>query len=111
MHTHIHSTLYKPLPRAISQNYAYFRVQTGKISNNSKVVLRLGCDSKKLVVYVNSQKCEFIGECTIEKEYHDGIIQEFEITEYNQFEQIIEIKCEEKTLLDYIEIMVIPAGN
>lgn len=108
---YLYSTLYKPLPREISQNYSFFRVQTGKISDNSKVILRLGCDSKKMTVYVNSQKCEFLGECEIEKEYHDGIIQEFQITGYNQLEQIIEIKCQEKSMLNYIEIMVVPLGK
>ena len=105
---YIHSTLYTPLPRELSEHYTFFRVQTGFIEEGSKVTLKLGCDSKKLTVFVNSTNCKITGDGEIEKEYYDGTIQEFEIVNYNQLEQIIEIKCDEKALLEYIEITVVP---
>ena len=111
---YIHSTLYRPLPVQLcdgylSGGYKYIRIQTGKISEGAKVILRLGCNKKLEKVYVNSAPCVFAGTVKIEPEYFDGDIQEFEITKYNQTQQMVEIKSEEDgAVLSYAEIRVIP---
>ena len=108
---YLHTSLYRPLPLTLAfgylmGDYKYLRIQTGKITDGSKVVLRLGCNQKLTDVYVNGAKCEFIGMCEIEKEYSKEPVFEYEITKYNQTEQIVEIKFDEETVLSYAEIRI-----
>ena len=108
---YLYSTLYLPLPLKLQSPYSYLRIQTGRIDEKSKVVLRLGADKRLKNVYVNSKKCEFLGETKIESQYFDGKIQEFLISRFNQDEQIVEVNCSEGAILNYAEIHILCLSN
>ncbi|MBR3941931.1 MAG: hypothetical protein IKJ55_01120 [Clostridia bacterium] len=106
--SYLYMSEYKPLPVALNKDYSFLRIQTGRIENGSKVILRLGAEKNLKDVYVNSVFCKKLGEVQIESEYYALPVQEFEISVYNQDEQIVEVKCEETATLTYAEIRVIP---
>lgn len=105
---YLYTSQYRPLPVKLNGGYTYLRIQTGHIACDSKVILRLGADKPLKDVYVNSTFCKKTGEAEIEPEYFDGKVQEFEITEFNSDEQIVEVKCDSEAELIYAEIRVLP---